>query len=263
MKKIAIVTLFILFISTVSSAQVIKNAPDRRGGRLYLGVSPYLFAPGEAFFNIEGTFDYVNGLRKAGLIRLGGGIELSRLFLFDSSLTFITNESVLNSFQFGWQMRPLNFLNIHLNYSLQNYSNYRVMQHNITMTTEFYLEIARVARLSMEMGHNMRFVDLDLRDNGTVYEEDWLFELSFNYRLQALFHPAKIYSLGFSIGNMNRLETFSFGYLQFELLNLFRLPYNLEIIANVGFAYAGSFSIAGYINRVWGTIGVKYKIQVG
>lgn len=263
MKKIVIATLLILFISTVSFAQVVKNGPDEGGSRLYLGISPYLFAPGEAFFNVEGTFDYVSGLRKAGLIRLGGGIELSRLFFFDGSLTFITDESVLNSLQAGWQLRPLGFFTIHLDYSLQNYSKYWVMQHNITMITEFYLEIARVARLSVEMGHNMRFVDLDLRDNGTVYEQDWLFELSFNYRFQALFHPAKIYSLGLSIGNMNRMESFSFGYLQFEFLNRFRLPYNLEIIANVGFAYAGSFSMAGYINRVWGTIGVKYKIQVG
>lgn len=263
MKKIVIATLLILFIATTSFSQVIRNAPDKGGSRLYLGVSPYLLAPGEAFFNVEGTFDYVSGLRKAGLFRVGGGIELSRLFLFDGSLTFITDESVLNSLQAGWELRPLNFLSLHLDYSLQNYSKYWVMQHNITMITEFYLEIAGVARLSAEFGHNFRFVDLDLRDNGTVYQQDWLFELSFNYRLQALFHPAKIYSLGLSIGNMNRLESFSFGYLQFEFLNSFLLPYNFEIIANVGFGYAGSFSMAGYINRVWGTIGVKYKIKVG
>lgn len=262
MKNIIISSLLLLLICGTANSQVFRN---ERGGtgeehRLYLGVSPFIFAPAKAFVAFETTFDYIGGLRKGALFRLGGGVELSRLFNFTSALTFITDRSVLNSFSLGWQLRPLNFFTFHLNYNLQNYSKYRIMQHNISTIAELYLNIKSIARLSLELGVNQRFVDLDIRDGGLLYKSDWLYELFINFRLQALFHPAKLYSLGFTIGNINRNEPVSFGYWQMEFINLFRLPCNLEISASIGFAYAGSLSLAGYINRIWGTIGVNYKI---
>lgn len=262
MKKFTLILFLLLHICAALNSQVIRNSRGRGEGehRLYLGLSPYLFAPKKAEFCFETTFDYINGLRKGALFRFDGRVELSKLFNFSSALTLITDRSVLNSFTLGWQLQPLSFFTFHLNYRLQNYSQYRIVEHNISTIAEFYLKIKKIARLSLELGVNQRFIDLDINDGGLRYKRDWLYDVFVNYRLQALFHPARLYSLGLAIGNINRNETLTVGYWQVEFLNIFRLPYNLEITASIGFAYAGSLSLAGYINRVWGTIGVKYNL---
>lgn len=266
MKKLLFLNLFI-FISINLYCQIFANdlrtkrqkISDER--RLYLGINEYVFAPRNINFSYLFYYDYLDGIKNTPNFILSSEVKLSRLFNFSLS-TFLKGEQFFfDRFHFTWDLLLLKYLNFSLNYQFYNYASYKIHQHNLFIDSDVIFYLKQAAKIILSQGITFQFTDYNIFDQDYTFEQGWGFKAIFTWRITTIFYLGKYYSTGFELSNTHQDSVVSFGYIQLDYFHNFILPYNFELFANLGIGFSGSMSFAGVINRVWGGIGVKYKIN--
>ena len=258
-KKILIIVL--IFITSFSYAVSYKN-PFWKGDLFNLVRIKNRFRP----INIEligsVSFDSIRAVYTGLFYELKSGIDFSDYLGLSNAIRLGENYPKFKILDLGSYFRPLSFFQFEFDYKYRDFSKYRIGEHDLLLRSEIPINPVKYVLVSLKVGVNFRFVDLDIYDYGNEYKKDWLNSIFFLWQLKLVFHPVFMYSFGFSLSNMDEYEVFSINYWQFEMINYFHLPEKISLFVNGGFAYAGSFPFAGIINRFWVRAGIRYEIKI-
>jgi hypothetical protein len=228
----------------------------------YVRISNENFRPKKVIINLSTPFDAVKGIYFGVFYESSVELMLTKYLDLGFKTSHGPNIPYLKTIDAGFSFRPLSFLKFYFDYRYRDFSKYKIGENNILVNTEAILNTMKYFYISQFFGVNMRFVDLDIRDTGTVYKRDWLFASFFIWKFYFLFNPVYLYSFGFSIGNIDEYEIFSINYWQIDIVNYFHLPAGFSIYVDGGFGFAGSFVIAGMLNRFWVRLGFRYEIDI-
>lgn len=213
--------------------------------------------------NFSVPVQYIAGIDLGTYYDLRADLNLNRFLNFFTYFRLGPDIPTLDAFSAGWDMAPFSIFRLGLKYQFEYFPQYKIMEHNTSIITSLITKnVSKPHWFDFEFifGANFRFIDLDLRNNYTVYNRDWLFEWFFFYRFYFLFHPISWLSTGFSFGNYNEVVTYSSNYFQVEFNMIFKLPKRVSIQLKGGFAFCAFLMNPGYINKGWGELGVRYEI---
>jgi hypothetical protein len=265
MRQFFIILFVIFHISNIYSEEL-KN-PFWQNGVTHKpipGINPFILTEPQFIADFSVPIDYADGIYFGAYYQLDTEFRLSRIFNFYSTLKLGINVPVLNSASVSWIMYPIPYLKTGINYKVRNFSQYQIIEHNLSFIIEGLFDFKRMPRwfdFDFLSGFNIRFIDMDLRNFNVKYRSDWFLEMFILFRLKFMFHPLFLYSVGFSFGNYDVYVAYAANYWQFELYNYFHIIKGLSIFCNAGFSLSGSFPFAGFINRGWGELGVRYAFK--
>ncbi|MCK4796128.1 MAG: hypothetical protein KAT05_02035 [Spirochaetes bacterium] len=267
MKYKIFLTLIIIIFSVFPSSSFEFHNPFWDNGIRYKKfdrINSFLLTKPQFIANFSLPIDYANGIYFGIFYQIDGQVRLSKLFNFKNTIKLGVNTPSINSISFSWLSYPIPYLCIFTNYKFRDFSQYYITEHNLSFVIiglfDFKL-MPKWIEIELLSGINLRFIDLDIRENRAIYKQDWLLEIFMLWQFKILFHPAFVYSIGISIGNYDEFVVYTANYWQVELYNYFHIIKGFSLFLNAGFSYVGSLPMAGNINRAWGEIGVRYEFK--
>ena len=135
-------------------------------------------------------------------------------------------------------------------YGLKRYSLYQTNEHNLFLSSYFHHK-KRPIVVGGILGWDFRWVK---------FGEDTPYYTSLPiWEITLLTTPVERWELNLVLSNRHNQFPISSGYLEIALTNKVHLIDNLSLLADIGIAPSGFFSVAGYIDRFFTTVGVTYE----
>lgn len=188
-------------------------------------------------------------------------MSISKAFIFENTNLFEYNTGFNKVIKAGFTFYPLSFFKFSTEYLFCDFSNYNVFEHNLRFNFSLIYHGVYFVEITHKFGVNLRFVDLNIHNNNTLYNVDWLFFNYFMLQGTYMFHPVNFTSFGVSFGNIPENNTSSQNFWQLEIINYYHLPEHISVYMSGGFSLAGSLPFAGNINNYWFKIGGIYEIH--
>jgi hypothetical protein len=257
-----ILMLIIILFLNFNSYAVYKNSFWTDDFYNFIRISNSKIRSEKVIINFSIPFDAVKGVYFGAFYESRAELILTKYIGFNNFVKLGENIPYFKSIDTGMTFYPLSFFKFYFDYLYRDFTRYKIGEHNLMIKTEAIINTSKYFYISLFLGFNFRFVDLNIYDNKTVYKRDWLFNSFLLWKFNTMFHPVYLYSFGFSLGNIDDFEIFSINYWQIDIINYFHLPKGFSIYADGGFGFAGSFVFAGSINRFWVRLGVRYEINI-
>lgn len=224
---------------------------------LDLGISAYLWAPTSFSVTSTATLKANLGVSNGVLFTNYARIKLSKLIAPEIKIAFFSDKRILDRFSIRNNFYIHKYFSACQGYTLWNYSNYKVIEHNLFTSIQLQVPIKDFFLLIIGGGGNMKFIDYNIEEAN----QDMALRLAPIIKLETYFNPIRFYNFGFKISNLFDDDLNSISNFQIEMLNRIfpnrQKNWNLEI--NAGLGFVGSGALAGYPNQFWISFGGTYE----
>ena len=248
MNKYKVIILFIFIGTNIFSKE------------LDIGISAYLWSPTSFSVTSTVTLKTNIGISNGILITNYARVKLSKLIAPEIKIAFFSDERIIDRFSIRNNFFIHKFFSACQGYTLWNYSNYKIMEHNLFSTFQLQVPVKDFFLFIIGGGGNIKFIDYNIEETNTS-NKDTALRMAPIIKLETYFTPIRFYNFGFKISNLFDNDLNSASNFQIEMINRI-LPsrqknWNLEINAGIGFV--GSGALAGYPNQFWIAFGGTYE----